>query len=310
MINCNSNSKIGVYLLSLFAIFFWGMSYIWSDSLLSRGIPVEYVVFVRIAIASLFLLVLNLLTGKSLRIHRRDFPKFLLVSLFEPLIYFVTETYGIQLTESPTYSSLIIASGPVFSVLVGVLAFKEKLSALNIVGIFVCIGGIALVTAVSNTIGEAFWLGALLLLIAVISEVGNASVTKILTARYDPSVIVMYQFFFGSIYLLPLFLTQGVESFDVQVYFSWDVWRPLLCLAILCSSVAFSLWANTIKYLGVAKSSIFMSTIPVVTALAGWLLGSELLSVKQWVGIALATFGVGLSQLNFGSALFKRKGNA
>ncbi|MGM9739282.1 MAG: DMT family transporter [Candidatus Cryptobacteroides sp.] len=294
-------------MLSLLAIVFWGMSYIWSGSLLSKGIPVEYVVFVRIAIASIFLLVLNLFSGKNLRIQRRDLPKFLLVSLFEPLIYFVTETYGIQLTESPTYSSLIIASGPVFSVLVGVLAFKEKLTSLNIVGIFVCIGGIALVTAVSNSIGEAFWLGALLLLIAVISEVGNASVTKILTARYDPSVIVMYQFFFGSIYLLPLFLTQGVKGFDAQLYFSWDVWKPLLCLAILCSGVAFSLWANTIKYLGVAKSSIFMSTIPVVTALAGWLLGSELLTLKQWAGIALATLGVGLSQLNLGTALFKRK---
>lgn len=94
-------------MLSLLAILFWGMSYIWSDSLLSKGIPVEYVVFVRIAIASVFLLVLNLVTGKNLRIERRDIPKFLLVSLFEPLIYFVTETYGIQLTESPTYLSLI-----------------------------------------------------------------------------------------------------------------------------------------------------------------------------------------------------------
>lgn len=307
MIHCKQKCDIGVYLLSLLAILFWGMSYIWSDSLLSKGIPVEYVVFVRIAIASVFLLVLNLMTGKNLRIERRDIPKFLLVSLFEPLIYFVTETYGIQLTESPTYSSLIIASGPVLSVLVGVFAFKEKITPLNIVGILVCIGGIVLVTMVSNTVGEAFWLGALLLVIAVVSEVGNASVTKILTTRYQPTVIVMYQFFIGSVYLLPLFLNQGMKNFDFQVYFSWEVWRPMICLSILCSGVAFSLWANTIKHLGVAKSSIFMSTIPVITALAGWVLGSELLTVKQWLGIALATLGVGMSQLNPGSLLFKRK---
>ncbi|MGN1232043.1 MAG: DMT family transporter [Candidatus Cryptobacteroides sp.] len=294
-------------MLSLLAILFWGMSYIWSGSLLSKGIPVEYVVFVRISIAAVFLLILNLLAGKSIRIQKRDIPKFLLVSLFEPLIYFVTETYGIQLTESPTYSSLIIASGPVLSVFVGVLAFKEKVNIVNIFGILVCLGGIVMVTMVSNTVGEAFWLGALLLVIAVLSEVGNASVTKILTTRYDPAVIVMYQFLIGSVYLLPMFLNQGLKDFDAAVYLSWDAWYPVLCLAILCSGVAFSLWANTIKHLGVAKSSIFMSTIPVVTALAGWILGSEVLSLKQWIGIFLATLGVGLSQLNIRSGLFKCK---
>lgn len=106
MTDCKQNSKIGVYLLSLFAILFWGMSYIWSDSLLSMGIPVEYVVFVRIAIAAVFLLFWNIARRKSLRIHRWDVPKFLLVAMFEPLIYFVTETYGIQLTDlRPTVPS-------------------------------------------------------------------------------------------------------------------------------------------------------------------------------------------------------------
>ena len=307
MTDCKQNSKIGVYLLSLFAILFWGMSYIWSDSLLSMGIPVEYVVFVRIAIAAVFLLFWNIARRKSLRIHRRDVPKFLLVAMFEPLIYFVTETYGIQLTESPTYSSLIIAVGPIFSVLVGVLAFREKITIVNIFGILVCLGGIVLVTMVSNSVGEAFWMGFLLLVIAVLSEVGNASVTKILSTRYDPAVIVMYQFLIGSVYLLPLFVHRGLVGFDASLYLSWKVWKPILCLAILCSGAAFSLWANTIKHLGVAKSSIFMSTIPVVTALAGWLLGSELLSVKQWIGIILATLGVGLSQLNARAGLFKCK---
>ena len=31
----------GVYALSLLSILLWGLSYLWSDSLLSKGIPVE-----------------------------------------------------------------------------------------------------------------------------------------------------------------------------------------------------------------------------------------------------------------------------
>lgn len=306
-----SGVMLGVYLLSLAAIAFWGMSYIWSDALLSQGIPVEYIVFVRIFIASVFLLVLNLVMRRNIRIRKKDIPLFLLVSLCEPLIYFVCETYGIRLTDSPTYSSLIIASSPIFSVLVGVLVFREHFSFLNLAGIIVCLCGIVMVTISSSTVGKAFWLGVALLLIAVLSEVGNASITKILADRYEPQVIVMYQFLFGSVYLLPLFLGKGLADFDAEVYLSWSVWKPVLCLSILCSGIAFSLWANTIKFLGVAKSSIFMSTIPVVTAIAGWMLGHEFLSTMQWAGIIVSTLGVTLSQLNFRLlSFFKRKRGA
>ena len=83
----------GVYALSLLSILLWGLSYLWSDSLLSKGIPVEYIVFVRIFIAGLVLLVVNLLTGNNLKMKKQDLPKFLLLALFEPFIYFVAETY-------------------------------------------------------------------------------------------------------------------------------------------------------------------------------------------------------------------------
>lgn len=302
---------LGVYLLSLAAIAFWGMSYIWSDTLLSKGIPVEYIVFVRIFIATVFLFILNLVAGRKMTLKKKDIPLFLVVALFEPLIYFVCETYGIRMTASPTYSSLIVASSPIFSVIVGVLVFKERFSFLNLAGIIVCLCGIVMVTMSSGAVGKAFWLGMVLLVVAVLSEVGNASITKILAGRYEPQVIVMYQFLFGSVYLLPLFLTKGMENFSAEVYFAWDVWKPVLCLAIFCSGIAFSLWANTIKYLGVAKSSIFMSTIPVVTAVAGWLLGQEFLTRMQWTGIFVSCLGVTLSQLNFRLLSFlKRKPQA
>ena len=106
----------------------------------------------------------------------------------------------------------------------------------------------------------------------------------------------MYQFLIGSVYLLPLFLWKGLDEFDYEVYFSGDVWYPLICLAVLCSSLAFSLWVSTIKSLGVAKSSIFSALIPVAAAIIAWILGHEMLNSRQWAGIALSTLGVVLSQ--------------
>lgn len=289
----------GVYLLSLFAILLWGMSYLWSDTLLSLGIPVEYIVFTRISIAGLVLLAANIVMRKNMRLKKKDLPKFLLLALFEPFIYFVCETYGIRFTESPTISSLFIAASPIFSVIVGITIFKEKFSLFNMAGILVCLGGIVMVTLCSEKMGDAFIVGLALLLIAVLAEVGHASFTKCLSDTYEPSVIVMYQFLIGSVYLLPLFLGPGMRHFDADLYLSWAVWKPIICLAVFCSSIAFGLWANTIKYLGVAKSSIFMSTIPVFTALAGWVLGQEMLTPMQWTGIIVSCIGVIMSQYVF-----------
>ena len=138
---------------------------------------------------------------------------------------------------------------------------------------------------------------AVILLLAVIAEVGYASFTKALSGNYQASVIVMYQFLIGTVCFIPLFLTRGMENYDPEVYLGRGFWQPVLCLAVLCSSVAFALWAYSIKHLGVAKSSLFQAMTPVVAALAGFLLGDERLGSWQWVGLAIAVSGVILSQM-------------
>lgn len=286
----------GIYLISLLSIILWSMSYLWSDRLIRLGIPVEYFVFVRILVAGLLLLLYNLIVGNRIRIRKEHRYVFVLLAVFEPLIYFVCETHGIALTGSPTFSSLIIATSPIFSMIVGVLFFREKVSLLNVFGMLVCLGGIVMVTLTKIHTGEYLVWGMLLLGIAIISEVGHASCTKYVSCDYKPEVIVMYQFLIGAVLLLPLFLFKGLSSFDRELYFSWEVFSPILYLAVLCSSVAFSLWVNTIKWLGVARSSIFMAVIPVFTALDGWVIGREVLSPMQAAGIAVACIGVILSQ--------------
>lgn len=287
--------KAYLYLVSILAITLWGISYIWTDQLIGLGIPVFYFVFVRILLAGICLLVLNAATGNLKAIKKKDLPKFLLLAFFEPFIYFLAESYGIKETGSPTLSSMVIATIPIFSVAAGYVFFREKINWINAIGIVLAIGGICLVVMSRGELGPNFILGIVLLLVAVVSEVGHASVTKSLSGDYPSQVIVMYQFLIGSVYLFPLFLFKGIENFGPQ-YLSFDVWLPIICLALLCSSLAFSLWVDSIKHLGVAKSSIFSALIPVASAVASWILGYEFLTVRQWGGVIISAVGVILSQ--------------
>lgn len=289
-------SRLLVYIASMVAITLWGMSYIWTDKLISLGIPIFYFVFVRILLAGLILFLFNTAYGRIKRIQKQDLPKFLLLAFFEPLIYFICETFGIKLTGSPTLSAMIIATIPIFSIGAGILFFKEKINAINIGGILLSLVGIVMVAMSKGELGENFIWGIVLLLIAVIAEVGHASITKSLSGIYSSQIIVMYQFLIGSVYLLPLFLWKGLDGFDAETYLSAEVWYPLICLAVLCSSLAFSLWVSTIKNLGVARSSIFSALIPVVAAIIAWIIGHEMLNQRQWIGIAVSSVGVVLSQ--------------
>lgn len=285
-----------IYIASAFAILFWGMSYLWTDKLIGQGISIFYFVFIRMLLAGIVMFMFNAATSKVVGIHRRDIPKFLLLAFCEPLVYFICETYGLKETGSPTLSAMIIATIPIFSIGAGIIFFKEKINKINIIGIIMSLTGIVMVAMAKGAVGEHFIWGIILLLIAVLSEVGHASLTKNLAGTYSSQTIVMYQFLIGSVFLLPFFLWKGFDDFDPAVYLSADVWNPILCLAILCSSLSFTLWVSTIKTLGVAKSSIFSALIPVVSAIIAWMIGREALSARQWFGIALSAVGVVMSQ--------------
>ncbi len=284
------------YLAATGTVLLWGMSYIWADRLLDLGIPVEYFVPVRTLMAGLLLLVVNKLTRQDMRLRRKDIGKFLLLSLCMPLVYFICETYGLELTQSPTITSLVIATNPLFAMGAGMLIFKERFSKLNIAGVFVTLAGLFLVTWTRTETGPWFWAGVAVLFLAVISEVSQIAFTKSLSATYAPSVIVMYQFLLGALLFLPLFLGKGITHFDASLYLSWKVVYPTLALALLCSAAAFTLWAYAIARLGVAHTSVFLAVVPLVTALLSFLFGDERLAPLQWAGLAVGLVGIYLTQ--------------
>ncbi len=283
------------YFWAIVAVVVWGLAFIWSDQLIKNGIPVFYYIPLRLLLAGIMLLIMSLCTHTFQKIERADLPKFLLLALFQPMIYMVAQNFGIQATGSPTISSMVIASSPIFSIAAGILFFREKITGLNVVGVLLAIAGVCLVVFTTGNAGPKYILGICLLVIAVISQVGHGTMVKKLPQKYSSQTITMYQFLIGGIYLLPFFFTNGIRNFDSH-YLAFDVWAPIICMAVLCSALAFSLWISTIRKLGVGKSSVIGATIPVASALEAWLLGRELISAHKWLGILLAVLGVILSQ--------------
>ena len=134
--------QLPVYFYPLAAMLFWGMSFVWTSILLKYFQPVS-IIFIRLIISSLFLFSVSLIFNKWEKVQRADFWLFFLSAVFNPFLYFLGENYGLKYS-SPTTTSVIIATIPVFSPIVAYFFFREKLTLVNIAGLFLSFGGVIL----------------------------------------------------------------------------------------------------------------------------------------------------------------------
>lgn len=284
-----------VYLSIITAVVFWGFSFIWTNSLLILNFPPMALVFFRMTIAAIFLLIISLSARKIQKIRRSDIKWFFLLVLLEPFIYFIGETFGLKIVNSPTLSSIIIATIPIFALIPGILIYKERITTINIIGVFITLPGILLVVFDGGQISVEHYWGIALLFIAVFSAVGYSMVVKKLAFTYNSYTIATYQHLLGALYFLPLFIIFDFDEFSISMI-NYNSIKPLLFLAGLCSCVAFILFINSIKKLGIARTNIFTSLVPAISAFGAYMAGQEGLGNYKIAGIAIVVSGVIIAQ--------------
>ena len=284
------------YLGILVTVFLWGMSFLWSDSVLDQGTPVFTFIFTRMIIAATALLLFSVLTGKFQRIRKGDLKWFAAMTAFEPFLYFLGETFGLKITGSPTLCSVIIATIPVFSLIVGWIVFREKLSPLNRAGIFVAVAGVILFILIGGNLHTDYLYGILILFLAVIGSTGYTAICKKLANKgYNAFSIVTWQFILAIGYFLIPFLIFDAATWT-PAYLAWPVLKPIIMLAVLCSGVAFVIYAACVDRIGMTRTTVFLPLVAIVSAVAALILGQDTLHPLQMAGILIAMAGVVMAQ--------------
>ena len=286
------------YLAILVTVFFWGMSFLWSDAVLDQDVPVFTFIFTRMVLAAAALTLFSLLTGRLQRIRRGDLKWFAAMTAFEPFLYFLGETYGLKITDSPTLCSVIIATIPVFVLFIGLVFFKEKLSVLNRVGIFVAVAGVVAFILIGGSLHTRYIYGIAVLFLAVAGSTGYTAICKKLIDKgYNACSIVTWQFILAVGFFLVPFLIWDAPTWT-PAYLSWPVLRPILALALLCSGVAFVLYAACVDHIGMTRTTVFLPLVAIVSAVAASLLGQDTILPLQMAGIVVAMAGVVMAQYN------------
>jgi drug/metabolite transporter (DMT)-like permease len=283
----------GVYPLIILTQVFWGLSYIWTTIAFEYYKPVT-IIFIRLVLSSLFLISFRIITRDRERIRGNDWWMILLAALLNPFLYFMAENFGL-LNSTPTISAVIISTIPLFTSFVGHFILKEKLSWLNIAGVFISFAGITIMLVNPDLSLNSPVKGVILLACAVVVAVLYTVFLKRLAHKYSALTITTYQNLLGAIYFLPMFLIMDFRSF-VTVVPDVRLITSLLQLALFASTLAFIFYTMSVKEIGVSRTSMFSNLMPVFTAIFSAIFISEKFTATKITGMAVVIIGVMIAQ--------------
>jgi drug/metabolite transporter (DMT)-like permease len=292
--NKTLSGKWYTYVNLILAMIFWGFTFIWTKQLLPYYRPIT-IILLRLIIATAFLYLLNLFLKQLKVIDKRDFWNLLLISLFQPTLYFICENYGLMLT-STTVTAVIVATIPLLTPVADHFIFRSRISKATIIGLIVSFVGVCMVVLKTNLSLAVKPLGLIILLAGVVTAVAYTAVVYRYREKYNSFTILFWQNLLGIAMLTPVFLITDSSSF-IKVGIRTDAIAPLLLLSVVGSALAYIFYINAIRELGITIANLFTNTVPICTAVFAFIVLGERLSVVNMVGIGLTVFGVLLSQI-------------
>ena len=282
------------YIAILFAMLFWGLSFVWIKHLLNNNFPVFTIVFIRLVLASAVFVTLLSIGKKLQRVERADYKDFILLAFFEPFLYFIGEDFGLKYVDA-SYAAVIIALIPIVISITMYFAERAPIRWEFVVGTLVSVAGVLMLTTSPDGQATFSLKGTLLLGLAVLAAAGYSVQLTRLLKKYTPATVTTWQNFIAIPFYLPFILIFDVKQWP-SLTWDFDAVLSLVCLALLCSAGAYMLYSYSVKQLTVNKTSVFTNLLPIVTLLAASAIGLESFTPIKFWGILVIVAGVTFSQ--------------
>lgn len=283
----NTRTKAMLAVIAGNSIF--GLSFLFSKTALELALP-SVMLAVRFSVA---FLVLNLivLIGKnkiSFSLKGKPLKYVIALSLVQPVIYFMAESYGIALTSS-AFAGTIIAVIPIAGLIADVVIMHVNVTKKQIVCSVASVIGVIITTVGAGDMKSSL-LGVMLLLVAVIAGALFYVFSKKAGTYFNPLEKTYVMFGVGSIVYLILGYWQTIDYYDKADFPCLKVpefWVCILYLAVVSSVIAFLLLNYGSSYVSVSEASLFANLTTVISIVAGIVIVHEEFSSAQIVGAVI-----------------------
>lgn len=284
-------SLIWYHLGAILTIIVWGASFVSTKVLLDNGIqPTEAYVY-RTLLA--YVLVLAVCHKRIFSNSLRDEMLFAVCGLCAGSLYFIAENTALEYTLVTNVSLIGSMSPLITTLLVGAIYKNEKPGRMVFLGSLIAIVGVGFVIFNSSFVLKVNPLGDLLSLAAAVSWAVYSIVLRKLNAFYSVMFISRKTFFYGMLTALPFLFFQPHHT-PLEMFAKPDVWLNFLYLGVLCSMLAFIVWAWANKGLGAIRTNNYLYFQPIVTLVASALILGEKVTAVGYIGCVMILLGVWL----------------
>jgi drug/metabolite transporter (DMT)-like permease len=277
------------YWKPLVAVVFWGASFIATKQALEELKPLV-IILIRQLLGIGLLASIAVQQKRSFAVNIKDHKWIVVLSCIASFHLWIQVT-GLQFT-SASNTGWIIGITPVFMVLLAYVFFKEKISAIQTVGIMIAFGGLLLLVSKGDfsSIGIISNKGDLLVLLSSFTWAVYSLIGKKITINYPPIMTILFLFIMMSIIIGPFTINR--ENFSGIINLTLTGWISVLFLGIFCSGIAYVLWAQALSEMPATKVGAFLYLEPFVTVFAAWVILTEQLSLLTFVSGLIILGGV------------------
>ena len=230
--------------------------------------------------------------GQSWKLTRDQWRATIIFGICQNAIYLGLNFYAMQTVEA-SLASIIASMMPLMVAFAGWVVFRDRLPALGIIGLFLGIGGVALIMSARLEAGVDTYGVALCIIAAIALTVATLSM-RTMSAGGNLMMVVGLQMFVGAGVLAVASALTETSRVDVT---------PELIIAFVYTTLAPGLlatwiWFALVARIGATKAATFHFLNPFFgVAIAAVLLGERLV-VRDVIGVAIIAAGILAVQLS------------
>ncbi|MEQ6353375.1 DMT family transporter [Lysinibacillus sp. M3] len=251
----------------------------------------EHISLLRLLVGSFVLIIIAVITKTPLP-ALKDIPIILLLGFLGFTVYQVALNYGEQ-TISAGVASLLVSTTPIFTALLAVFFFREKLGLWGWLGSLVGFCGVAFISVGGSTGDFAFNTGIILVLVASLSE----SIYFVFQCRYVKKYrafpFTMYAIWSGTIFML--LFSPGLS--DAIMDAPLNATLVILYLGIFPTIIPYFTLAYVTSRNGAAEATSTLYLTSVFAFLIAWIWLGEVPHFSAVTGGLITLIGVFIANI-------------
>jgi len=284
--------------LMIMAIFFWGINFSIVKIALQEFDPLGFNGF-RMVIASLFLIIIQLIRGENFFIEKTDIGKIVLLGLIGNTIFQLLFINGLNLSKASNIS-VVMAMIPLFVAILSSLLKIEKIHWAAWMGIIISLVGFYFVIAEQGSIIHTSWKnikGDMIVLFGNLFWAVYTVLSKPFLEKMSPIKFTSLTMAIGTVFYLPFCINSFIKIQYSKI--SITAWIALLYSGLFALGICYIIWYVSVHRVGTTKTAIYNNFVPILAILTAVIVLGECFTLLQMLGTFIVLLGVYLTRSGY-----------